>query len=276
MAWPIAAIALVGQAAALPEPADDQAISKRREWVDRLTREMQVETADMTVKFTRSDKPVLRWAWERNGFTDGQTHVWGTSGRPSAIGGAFLTPTEKTAWYELASLSKQPLVCRHEGQIVWSPPAQDLTWWKVDGAPAVAGTPRERLTQLRSLSQQFRGVAKLGPPRYEEGARWELRLLTTPVHRYVDPKQGIVDGAVFLMVVGTDPQLVLLLEAQKDGDATDWKAAFARLSGFELSALHKDKEVWQSSKVKNAHDLDAAWHLSKPIDVPGLFAEESK
>jgi hypothetical protein len=259
---------------AAPEETETSTAA-RSQYVDRLTREFQIETVEGTPqRLVRTEKSLLRWSWPRNGFTDGQTYAWGTTGRPLAIGGAFLIPSEQVAYYEFVSLAPQPLTCKQADRIVWTPPAAELSWRVLSDAPEVAPTSAARLIQLRSLSQQMRGVAHLGPPRYEEGARWELRLLTTPIHRYADAERGILEGAVFVMVMGTDPQLLLLLEAQQEAGQAEWKAAFARLSGFELAAMYGEKEVWQSPKVENGHAKDSVWHLSKPLDAAELFSAD--
>ena len=40
------------------------------------------------------------------------------------------------------------------------------------------------------------------------------RLLTVPVFRYSQPERGIVDGALFAFVRSTNPELLIVIEAQ--------------------------------------------------------------
>ncbi len=260
------------------DPGDsEQSNSERRDYVDRLTSEFRLETADKSrTPLARSEKSILQWSWQRNGFTDGQTYVWGSKGRPYAIGGAFLIPTEQVAYYEFVSVSPEPLICHHDGKSVWTPPAVDVAWWEIPDAPVPAATPIARLTQMRALSRQIGAVARMGPPRYTEGSRWELRLLTTPLYRYSDANQRVLDGAIFVMVMGTDPQLLLFLEAQQEDSKPAWKAAFAPLSGFELAAVFGEEEIWHSPKAENGHAKDSVWHLSQPLDASKLFAADAK
>ncbi len=270
LAW-AACVACVCTGFAEPEEAP-KSTPERSVYIDRLTNEFRIESVgEPAESYLRSEKSILQSSWVRNGFTDGQTYVWGSGGRPCAIGGAFLVPAEKSAYYEFVSISSQPLVCKLKDEAVWTPPAVDLNWQTLPTAPPPAATPAARLTQLRSVARQIVGVARMGPPRYPEGSRWELRLLTTPVYRYSDAAEGVLEGAVFVMVMGNDPQMLLLLEAQQKKGKTAWKSAFARLSGFELVASMGDKEIWNSPKVENGHDKDSVWHLSKPIDVSKLF-----
>ncbi len=246
-------------------------------YIEHLTSEFRITSAGERAKsLTRGQKSILQSSWSRNGFTDGQTYVWGSGGRPQVIGGAFLVPSEKSAYYEFVSLSPQPLICKLKEEDVWTPPAVDLSWQAISTAPNPAETPQARLTQLRSISRQIAGVARMGPPRYAEGSRWELRLLTTPIYRYADETERVLDGAVFVMSMGNDPQLLMLLEAQQEQGKSAWRVAFARLSGFELVASMGDEEIWNSSKVENGHDKNSVWHLSKPIDAAELFKATSE
>lgn len=260
------------------EPPEEQKTTpERAAFIDQLTKEFKVETGgEPSTALMRSEKSILQWSWLRNGFTDGQTYVWSSGGRPQAIGGAFLVTAEKAAYYEFVSVSPQPLICKLKDEVVWTPPAINLDWRAISAAPQPAGTPQGRLTQMRSLARQISGVARMGPPRYPEGSRWELRLLTTPVYRYADGAEGVVDGAIFVMVMGTDPQMLMLLEAQTRKGKTAWMTAFARLSGFELAALQGETELWNSSNIENGHDKTSVWHLSKPIDAMNLFDPATK
>lgn len=252
--------------------APAKSTSERTAFIENMTKEFRIDTATSPpVSLVRGEKAILQWSWPRNGFTDGQTYVWGTQGRPQAIGGAFLVPAENAAYYEFVSLSSQPLICRWKDKTAWTPPGVDLSWQALSGAPKPAATPQARLTQLRSISRDIAGVARMGPPRYTEGSRWELRLLTTPLHRYADEGEGIVDGAVFVMAMGTDPQLIMLLEAQQEKGKVVWKTAFARLSGFEMAASIGDKEIWSSPKVEDGHKIDSVWYLSMPVDATKLL-----
>lgn len=277
---PFAALAglLICGGTALAQTGDaGGSASQRRDYVDRLTTGLKVSTAGRpSAALERSEKPILQWSWERNGFTDGQTFLWGSGGRPLAFGGAFLIPGERTAHYELVSISPQPLICRRDGEPVWTPPAVDLAWFTFSKAPPPAASSSARLGQMRALARQIDAVAIMGPPRYAEGTRWELRLLTTPIDRYADADHGILDGSVFALVMGTDPQLLLLLEAQQENGEASWKAAFAPLSGFELAASLGEEQIWSAPKAENGHAKDSVWHLSPALDASDLFGQKTE
>jgi hypothetical protein len=88
------------------------------------------------------------------------------------------------------------------------------------------------------------------PDRYVDDANQiVLRLLPTPLYRY-DPKESetavsfLKDGALFAFVMGTDPEVILLLEAVERDGKSSWQFAFARATGWGAEASLGDKVVW--------------------------------
>jgi hypothetical protein len=73
----------------------------------------------------------------------------------------------------------------------------------------------------------------------------QLRLLTSPIYRYAASEQGILDGAMFAFVQGTNPEVLLLIEAvAADSSAGTWRYGFARMSCFYLRVRQGDQVVW--------------------------------
>ncbi len=56
----------------------------------------------------------------------------------------------------------------------------------------------------------------------------------------------MIDGAVFAFANGTNPEVLLLLEAQRDPatKAATWIYGFAQMTGAEVYASLDDHEVW--------------------------------
>jgi hypothetical protein len=82
-----------------------------------------------------------------------------------------------------------------------------------------------------------------------KGERQTLRLLTSPVYRYPNRAGNATDGAMFSFVLGTDAEVLLLLEARAAKDANRWQYALARLNSDELAAFCQGKEVWRVGKA---------------------------
>src|SRR5581483_4099946 len=79
---------------------------------------------------------------------------------------------------------------------------------------------------------------------YQE-KHYTLRPLPHPAHRYAVPSEGIVDGALFLFANGTNPEVMVFIEAQggRPADA-NWRYAVARLSRAESTVPLDQKEFW--------------------------------
>jgi hypothetical protein len=88
----------------------------------------------------------------------------------------------------------------------------------------------------------------------KKGERQTLRLLPRPLYRYQSTDPEVIDGALYAYVLGTDSEVLLLLEARTAGGQASWQYAFARMNNDELVGLHKEQEVW---RVPRAHYEDS-------------------
>lgn len=71
-----------------------------------------------------------------------------------------------------------------------------------------------------------------------------------PLYRYEEPKGDLLDGALFTFVQGTDPQVLLLIEARRDDSGkASWQYALARLNGITLRAFYNDRKVWEAPEL---------------------------
>jgi uncharacterized protein (TIGR03067 family) len=194
-------------------------------------------------------EPVFEWSNPvPEGLHQGAIFLWLRDGRPAALGGVF--SHEVPGWkgrkilHEFLALDRDKLlVSRPSGALnEWKPQA-GLERKELTGAPPPADAPAARLVQMKKLAAEFTGHTVDG-----EKKRWDLRLLSTPLYRYPAAKTGVVDGAMFALVTdaGTDPEVLLLIEAcQKDGK-TRWEYACGRFGVVSMYVQHKDKEVWST------------------------------
>jgi hypothetical protein len=174
--------------------------------------------------------------------------LWLRDGRPAALGGIFSHPVPgwngRKVLHELLALDRDKLlVSRPSGALnEWKPQA-GLARKELTDAGTPEATRGARLVQMRRLAQQFTGHSI-----DDKRERWELRLVPTPLYRYPDAQSGVIDGALFAWTssAGTDPEVLLLIEAhQKDGK-TRWEYACGRFGVSSMYVQHKGKEVWSS------------------------------
>lgn len=72
----------------------------------------------------------------------------------------------------------------------------------------------------------------------------DLRLLPRPIHVFKPTHEStVIDGACFLLAQSTDPKVVLLLEARKNGDMPQWFYALARLNQHDYVVWYDNQEV---------------------------------
>src|SRR6185295_10691188 len=197
-------------------------------------------------------KPVFSWTNVVGEQTQlGHVFLWTHAGRPEAIGTIFSTrmsdPQKRRLIHEFHTLSTNKLnpVTPENSARQWKPEA-GIVLSVCEGAPAVAETSAQRLTQMRSLARSFAAQSKS-----REEKTWELRLLTTPLIQYKPSSKEVLEGALFAMVssAGTDPEVLLMLEARHpaaDDKSWAWHAAALRFSDKELTVKRNGKLVWSS------------------------------
>ncbi len=191
-------------------------------------------------------EPVYRWTNPtRVGGQTGEVFVWMYRGRPEVVGSIFSHPTgdgQRVMCHELHSLSTAVLVVDRKAQEQWVPQAAGVELKPVEGAAVPVGGASQRLAQIRALAREFSGRS-LG-----DGQSWELRLLPQPLYRYESTDPVVIDGALFTLVssAGTDPEIILVLEARKTQAGPRWVYGAARFSDMNLWLKHKGQEVWSS------------------------------
>jgi hypothetical protein len=68
--------------------------------------------------------------------------------------------------------------------------------------------------------------------------------LPRPIYRYSDADNNALDGVEFAFVYGTDPEVVMQIEAREERGRKHWEAKFARTASAELSLRFREKEIW--------------------------------
>jgi hypothetical protein len=258
-------LALAGRAGAAP-PDDVKSVDKKN--ADRLF-ELHLNDAAQYEFFrdaSHRQKIELRrqpvYLWLNPTRSQGQTgavFVWTWKGRPEVIASIFSHPEggERVICHELHSLSTEVLQPVRNSANRWQPQA-GLALRPIPDAPAPAESARQRKFQLGALTRDFSAHSV----DYNSGT-WELRLLSKELLRYESPEQGIMDGALFAFVTdaGTDPEVVLLIEARETSDGPQWQYAIARFSDFSLHVEYRKREVWTSIRGPENTVNNDARHL---------------
>lgn len=198
--------------------------------------------------FGRQPEPILKWSNPVVGAIYGNVFVWTARGRPEVVGSLY-------KWYspfthrtnEFLSLSTGRLIAERDGRVVWTPPPSDVEWKPLPGAPVPSATAPQRLRQLRDMAREFtaRQTDKSGVDR-------DMRLLAQPVYRYEGTEGDPIDGAMFVFVLGTDPEAFLLIEDRPVEGKPAWRYALARMNSIEIRVGHRGREIWTAPWIPYA------------------------
>src|SRR5262245_54056704 len=212
----------------------------------------EIETYTLTVasaperSLELKKEPIFEWLNPARSDQQGAVFIWLRDGRPAALACIFSHPHEKLPGrqvnHELHALDTEKLLVKRDQYNQWKPQA-GLARAELPDAGVPAAAPGARLLQMRKLAQEFTGYSV-----DRDDKRWELRLLPTPLYRYPMGKTDVVDGALFALMssAGTDPEILLVIEAREVAGKTRWEYACGRFSDWELHVQRRDNEVYSS------------------------------
>jgi hypothetical protein len=185
-------------------------------------------------------EPLLRWtdpARKDTQILDAAIWAWGTKGRPAVL---LTQESYGGNWaYELISASTDRIAVITGSGWRWSPEEPGVQFSQFQDAPTPAENSRIRLTQMRDLVRQFQ-VTQIG----HDNTNYPLRLLSQPIHRYDDSGAGLVDGAFFAFVYGTNPEAIVVIECQRRQTRDDWFYGFLPVTVARIEATREGKSVW--------------------------------
>jgi hypothetical protein len=230
-------------------------------------RKMAKEEAEAYTMFLAADpekelklkaQPIQYWTNPVDGAIHGSVFIWTRDGRPEVLASMYqYYSPEQVYCAEMQSLSEQELSASKGGDVVWRPPA-GVKFQAVPDSTEPASTPAGRLRQMQSLARCF--TADLTD--YKNVTR-PLRVLARPLYRYNETPSDLLDGAMFALGSGTDPEIILLIEARRTETGFQWQYAPARLSVMRLQVKYEKRLVWNVDK--------AAYPYAQPREPYTIF-----
>ncbi len=141
----------------------------------------------------------------------------------------------------------------------------------MDAEKPPAADANARLRQFKTLVKRFSSYQIFAPKQQRE----ELRLLVQPLYRYSDLENGVRDGALFAFALGTNPEVLLFLEARdEEGGKPAWYYGLARRgSTAEVHGLLDDKDVWTVAPLSNLSMDDPFCHFRRTLGGRPVLAE---
>ena len=203
-------------------------------------------------------EPILNWDDLARGHHHGTLWIWGSKGRPAAIIEMYTTDFAQKLdrWPGNVAHSLAPEPIRSEGRLHWN--------WAPDG-PIQAermmdvrsrATSNHRKIQMRSLAKRFSGHETWN-------GRSELRLLPSPIRVYESASDGILEGGLFALVHGgTNPEVILVLEAIQTKQEKFWQFGCVRLGHAEIQVDFDEKQAWHVDTYDGTSPKSAYYWLA--------------
>lgn len=207
----------------------------------------------------KAGDPCLRWTNPIGGASDGIVAVYAhKGGRPAATGQFFLDGNKH--WdNEFTIIAESEVTIRRSGRLFWEPSEYVCKFTDLPRSPRPAAKPVPRLAQMRAIAADFSVIDHF------KGTKQDLRLLRQPAYRYFE-KGKILDGALFIFVLGTDPECCLLVEAYQDGKDSRYRYALAPMTIFKLEVRYKDSSVW-SVEQHQGRSYYGSFYTPEPGEV---------
>jgi hypothetical protein len=212
------------------------------------------------------DRPLLTFGDSARTNENGTLWAFGTAGRPAAFLELY-QPKDHSNWVHAVTLTaRQPVVMATSVNARWSPETLQIEPTPMADAPAPRAKESARTRQIKELARRFSAHEFWDP----DNSRFELRLLVRPVHRYRDTNAGLHDGAAFVLAHGTNPEVVLLIEALGEKlETARWHYSLVRLGSAELHVALDGKEVWKRDRTPGVvgKSTDPYWLFSSPVEA---------
>jgi hypothetical protein len=161
--------------------------------------------------------------------------------------------------------STTSIVMKAPGDRVWQPATVQIKPTPLPDSPPVHEREAHRLRHMKDQVRRFTAHEFWDP----DNSRFELRLLVQPVHRYEDKNAKVWDGAVFVLAHGTNPEVLVLIEALGESlEKSKWHYSLARLGSAELHVEIDGREVWKQDRTPGV--------VGRPADPYWLFMTDAK
>ena len=206
----------------------------------------------------RIGQPLLRYNHELRFVQEASLWAWGVRGRPQALMAMEVSRTgisSPKAHYTCVSLADGPLTLdRSLPEWHWAPQTPGVKLKQLAGAPAPHQSEQGRFEQMKTLVARFSAVEV-----QRQDFKVALHLLPQATYRYSELPSGLIDGALFFIAQRGAPEVVVVLEAHREEDASKWFYALARLTQIGLSVSLDDREIWTAPSDRRPAADELYW-----------------
>lgn len=270
--WMFAFVCLASPTAGITD--EESAVQIRKRWQSLYEKRAE----SLSVSFAESSRGAVRLHPQplltytnpvRGAQGHGSVFLWTESRRPVLIA-AYWSVSERAQpgtrrlsreWHSLVPGKLQVNISPQE---TWKSTEPGIEWQRLKDADQPAKARALRLTQMRRIIKRARAEIETGES--------ELRLMSQPIYRYPEGA-GVLDGAIFAFVMGTDPEVLALVEARADRDGrAEWFLGFVQFTNAPVRATFDGAEVfragrWSPTESAGRHHLGIAVERH-PAELP--------
>lgn len=244
----IAVVAILSMSLARVSRADDQDERQRT----RMLEQMRDLAEGTKVRFENGDpqpeivpRPVFRYDDQPRRFLDATMWVWTDGERPVAFEKIEAMPQD---WqFCFTSVADDLLDVQWSGGRRYRSIEPGIDMRPLPGAPNPATQSSKRKLEIRKLARDFSARIIVAPVAKNSEV---MRLLSTPIYEYADPKTDEFRGGVLGFTTnGTNPDVLVILEASGDAEDLSWHYAAARMTTGGVTLKYRDQAVWEVEYV---------------------------
>lgn len=213
-------------------------------------------------KVERIEKPLLFYGDHTRDNDRGSVWGWGRKGRPLALLELWQNVNDRTKWaFAVCNTSGGKLRATRAGAPWWRENDSAAELKDIPGALAPSAEAPQRQRQLKLLAQKFTGHQFWDP----NNSRYELRRLERPLYTYRDEAGGVLEGGLFTLANGTNPEIMLFVEARvdpKESRTAVWQYTVGRLAHAELHLEYDGKEIFNAPRGNRVSGPDKPYWLN--------------
>jgi hypothetical protein len=213
-------------------------------------------------KVRRIEKPVLNYSEPTRDHDRGSVWAWGEKGRPVALVKLCQQVGVRSRWkISVTNTSDGKLRAGRDGARWWRENESAVELKDVPTVPTPATDKQQRQLHLKQMALKFTGHEFWDPG----NSRYELRRLGRPLHIYQDEDHGVQAGALYTLANGTNPEIMLFIEARVDlenGTGAAWQFLVGRLAHAELHLQYDGNEVFTAPRANRLSGRDKPYWLT--------------
>lgn len=186
---------------------------------------------------------LLRWSNPIIGRVYGDSYLWTDRNRPTAFLSIYAKFDSAVGNRRLTfqSLSADKLIAKLDDTTIWEPQLPGIKFTKLDDVRAPSKRQNIQRLQVARIVRAFSG--EIAETDNDDRFR-QLRLLTSALYQYESPENHVTHGSLFAFVDGTDPELLLMVEARMVDDELAWHFAPIRQNHRRLKLKRDDETIW--------------------------------